>query len=78
MKYEIMRLVKKDTRHVFIDLWNEENTSNVELTMTFNTVVALNNFCEMLNVHMQKGDEITLSDVCALYSYWRDIYGKKK
>lgn len=73
-----MRLVKKDTRHIFIDLWNEENTSNVELTMTFNMVVELNNFYDMLNEHMRNGDEITLSDVCALYSYWGDIYDKKK
>lgn len=78
MKYEIMRLVKKDERHILIDLWNEENTSNVELTMTFNMVVALNNFYEMLNEHMRNGDEIALSDICALYSYWGGIYGKKK
>lgn len=73
-----MRLVKKDTRHIFIDLWNEENTSNVELTMTFNNICALNNFYEMLNEHMRNDDEIALSDVCALYSYWSDIYVKKK
>lgn len=70
MKYKIMRLVKKDTRHIFIDLWNEENTSNVELTVTFNKIVALNIFYEMLYDHMQNDDEITLLDIFALYSYW--------
>ena len=76
MKYAIKRLVKKDTRHVFIDLWNEENTSNVELTVTFNKIVALNIFYEMLSDHMQNDDEITLLDVFALYSYWGGKYGK--
>lgn len=70
MKYQIMRLVKKDFRHIFIDLWNEENASNVELTMTFNTVHTLNIFCEMLNEYIQKGDEITLAEICVLYNYW--------
>lgn len=73
--YEIMRLVKKMHGTFFIDLWNEENTSNVELTMTFNTIVAMNIFYEVLNDHMCNNVEITLSDICILYNYWGGING---
>lgn len=73
--YKIMRLVKKDARHIFIDLWNEEITSNVELTMTFNTILAMNIFYEVLNDRMCNNYEITLSDICIFYDYWGGIDG---
>lgn len=77
MKYAIMRLVKKDTRHIFIDLWNEEKTSNIELTMTFNTVHTLNIFYEMLNEYRENDTEISLADICVLYNYWGDLHVKE-
>lgn len=33
--YDIMRFVRKDTRHIFIDLWNEQYQSNIEMTLSF-------------------------------------------
>ena len=33
--YFIMRLVRKDPNHIFIDLWNEHYQSNIEFTLGF-------------------------------------------
>lgn len=77
MKYEIKRFVKKDIRHIYIDLWNEERKSNIELTMSFNTVHTLNIFYEMINEYIQNDTEISLADICVLYNYWGDLHVKE-
>ena len=44
IKYDIMRFVRKDTTHIFIDLWNEKFKSNIEMTLSFDTVKKTTDF----------------------------------
>ena len=65
MLYLIMRLVPKDNRHLFIDLWNEERQMNIEITLSFHNSVQLREAFEILSKYAE--NEITLEQIHFLY-----------
>lgn len=67
MLYLIMRLVPKDNRHLFIDLWNEEKKMNIEIILAFHNSSQLS---EVFNILVKKEineTEITLEQIHYLY-----------
>ena len=67
MLYLIMRLVPKDNRHLFIDLWNEEKKMNIEITLSFHNSKQLREAFDKLSKNVKEEIEITLEQIHFLY-----------
>ena len=67
MPYKIMRLVPKDNRHLFIDLWNEEKKMNIEITLSFHNSKQLSDAFDILAKNVKNETEITLEQIHFLY-----------
>ena len=67
MLYLIMRLVPKDNRHLFIDLWNEEKKMNIEITLAFHNSSQLREAFDILAKNVKNETEITLEQIHFLY-----------
>lgn len=67
MLYLIMRLVIKDNRHLFIDLWNEKRKMNIEITLAFHNSAQLREAHEILSKNAKDEIEITLEQIHFLY-----------
>lgn len=67
MLYLIMRLLPKDNRHLFIDLWNDERKMNIEITLAFHNSAQLREAFEILSKNAKNETEITLEQIHFLY-----------
>ena len=68
MLYSIMRLSVRDTRHLFIDLWNNYYSANIEMCLSFRNSQQMHRMTAYLQPNVKTGGLVSEVEIYQQYN----------